>query len=59
MVDEIVLFLATRVFTKVFWMLVLTSFVGVLMFSMRSFFRNEMFLAAAAEAARNKPKLRW
>jgi hypothetical protein len=41
--DELVLFLAARFLSKSFWLLVLSTFFGVLLFAMRSYYRNEVF----------------
>jgi hypothetical protein len=45
-----ILFLATRLLTKAFWLLVLSTFLGVLMITMRNFYRNAIFQDAAREA---------
>ena len=44
--NDIVLFVARRLLTKAFWMLVTTSFLGVLMWQLRSSFKDQIFQAA-------------
>jgi hypothetical protein len=48
--EGLILFLAARLLSKSFWLLVLSTFLGVLLLAMRSFYRNSIFQEAAREA---------
>lgn len=50
--NEVVTFVATRLLTRAFWLLVLTTLLGWLMVNMRTGFRDEIFQAAAATRKR-------
>ena len=41
--NEIVLFIAHRFLTRAFWLLVLSSFLGVLLLTMRNFYRGQIY----------------
>jgi hypothetical protein len=45
---DVILFIAARLFTRTFWLLVMVTFVGVLMMGARSFYRNSIFKDAAS-----------
>ena len=44
--NEIILFLAGRFLSRSFWLLVLSSFLGVLLLVMRNFYRDHIYKEA-------------